>query len=89
MAIGSGGAAAPMTPAMRDTLATYSRRMGRRYAEVLREFRAESKTNQGRLLTEMRTVEAEFVVWQHRRAMHWTRRLGRWLGRALAKVVRR
>lgn len=75
-----------MSPAARDTLETYAKRMDRRYAEVLREFRGESKTKQGQLLAEMRRVELEFQRYVAMRMDHWTRRLGRFIGRALARA---
>lgn len=76
-----------MTPATRETLETYAYRMDQRYAEVLRWYRSLSKTQQGRFLVESRQVEREFLAWQERRLSHWTRRLGRWLGRMLARVA--
>lgn len=82
-----------MTPAALETLRTYAIRMGKSQSTVLREFRAESKTKQGELLTEMRRVEGEFLkhlalkeAEAERRGRHWTRRLGRWLGGWLAKA---
>ena len=49
-----------MTPATRETLQTYATRMGKSWAEVKRDYAALDETNRGRVLAEMRRVEALF-----------------------------
>lgn len=90
-----------MTPATRETLGIYAVRMGRSLTSVLREFRAESKTKQGVLLTEMRRVEGEFLKYQAKLEAKleakaaWRRvllapfyKLARAVGRGLARMAR-
>ena len=77
-----------MTPRARQTLQTYAMRMGRSWADVKREWAAQSQSEQGRLLVEMERVEKLFLA-KLDKAQRRRERLSnlfaplRWLGRAV------
>lgn len=86
-----------MTQGTRETLRVYAGRMDRPFNDVVREYRALSKTQQGQVLTEMRKVEAEFLVKQRQLEEKATaranrprpiRRVAKAIGAALATLAR-
>lgn len=86
-----------MTKVTRETLRVYAGRMARPFNDVVREYRALSKTQQGQVLTEMRKVEAEFLVKQRQLEEKATarvnrprpiRRVAKAIGAALATLAR-
>lgn len=77
-----------MTPATRETLQVYATRMGKSWAETKREFTALDESNRGRILAEMRRVEALFQAelakrGRRRQVLSVLFAPLRWLGRRL------